>query len=103
MPGPNSPLELYWVKMQSKGHVNELVTDDHAYLGAQPPELDEDDLDEFTLHRGLTDATRNLAKMAQSICTPLADSPGNAAQRRLQMYSVLKAFAEGKLTHASCA
>ena len=95
--GPNSPLEPYWLKMQSKGYVDDLLTDDLVYLGVQPPELDEDDLDEFTLNRGLADATRNLAKMTQSICIPLEDSPGNAAERRLQMYSVLKAFAEGKL------
>lgn len=97
VPGPNSLLEPYWVKMQSKGHVDDLVTDDRVYLGVQAPEPDEDDLDEFTLHRGQADAIRNLAKMTQSICTPLADSPGNVAQRRLQMCSVLKAFAEGKL------
>lgn len=98
--GPNSALQAYWVHMQAKGLVDMLVTDDNAYIGKQEHELfpdEEDDLDEFTLHRMLVGATNRLDKIAVAISVSPEESAKESGERKLKSFAVLRAFSVGAL------
>lgn len=87
----------YWVHQFEKGLVDELIDDNGFNVTPQRTEEDDDELDEFTLALGLSEAGKALDGLHEAMKSSPRENHADRAERKLSVHVVLSAFSKGQL------